>query len=348
MKKILYFFIILLSTGVFTACRKKNNTIPVLDQVRDSIYYYTKETYYWNDAIPDYNTFGPRNFSGSSDLNAVTNEVNALSQYKINPANGLPYEYNATYPGQAKYSFIDNGQTSTALGGSRADFGFAVTAKSNTDLRVRYVYPGSPAGLGNLHRGESIVKINGRTGLDIGINADYNFVINALGTSPINLTLRKADNSTYDVTITSVNYTANPVLTYKVFDQGGGKKVGYVVYNSFTAPANSQAKLDEAFNFFTANGITDLVVDLRYNGGGYVSMAEYLSNLIVPASKTGTLMYNTFFNSILTSGKAELLKNQVRKDANGSYNMAQIDFSPSAWAVNFSKKVRLMYRACFL
>ncbi|MES2275809.1 MAG: S41 family peptidase [Bacteroidota bacterium] len=345
MRKILYFVMILL-TGVFSAC-KKHKVDPdspdapgsTLDLIKDSIYLYTKEAYYWSDGIPDYATIKPRTINGSNDLAAVTAEVNLLSQFKINPATGQPYEYVSTAPGQAKYSFIDNGQTSAVLGGTKVDFGFAITAISSTDFRVRYVYAGSAAGNNGMHRGEMITAINGRTGLDLNVNADYSFVLNALGVSPINMTLKRGDNTTYSVTLTSASYTVNPVLLYKVFDQGGGKKVGYMVFNSFTAPANAQPKLDEAFASFTSAGITDLVVDLRYNGGGYVSTAESLSNMIVPTAKNGTLMYNTYFNSTLQSGQEQMLKHQFTRDAtNGLYNLAQVDYSVTNNAVKFSKK----------
>lgn len=349
MKKIVYFFTLALTTGILSACHKhKAEEATTADMVKDSIYLYTKECYYWNNGLPEYDAFGPRNASGSSDLDAFTQEVDALSQYKINPATNYPYEYVASNPGQAKYSFIDGGQTSTILGGTKTDFGFAVTALSNTDLRVRYVYPGSPAGLANMHRGEQITTINGHTGFDINNTADYNMVISALGTSPINLTLKRGDNTTYSVTVTSTSYTINPVITYKVFDQGGGKKVGYIVFNTFTSLANAQPKLDEAFNYFAANSVTDLVVDLRYNGGGYVNTSEYLANLIVPAANTNALMYNTYFNSILTSGKEVLLKNQARRDANNQpYTLADVDYSVAFNAVKFSKKGTLNVNRVF-
>lgn len=358
MKRNFYFFVFIAAIAI-SACKKKNSgDTPVvtgpdapgstLDKIKDSVFLYAKETYYWNDGLPDYATFQPRNISAGTDLAALGGEVDILSQYKINPANGLPYEYYAPAPGEAKYSFIDKGQTSTSLGGSKADFGFAITALTATDFRVRYVYAGSAAGTGNLHRGEQIVTVNGRSNLDLNLDADYNFLVSALGTSPIAMTLKKADNTTYNVTLTSAAYTVNPVLTYKVFNQGSGKKVGYIVFNSFTSLTNAQPKIDEAFSFFNTNGITDLVVDLRYNGGGYIETAEYLSNLIVPTAKNNTLMYNTYFNSILTSGKAELLKNQVYRSASGTlYNYAQINYTLAANAVTFSKKGTLNLNRVF-
>jgi C-terminal processing protease CtpA/Prc len=346
MKKIFYLSIILLNC-VLAACHKKPSDTPAvgpdapgtaLDLTKDSVYLYTKEDYYWADGLPDYSSFQPRNITGSTDLAALTTEVNYLSQYKINPATNLPYEYYSPSPGSAKYSFIDNGQTSTVLGGTKADFGFAITAISNTDLRVRYVYSGSAAGNANMHRGEKIITINGRSNLDISTSTDYNFVVAAISASPLTMTLQKADNSTYNVSLTSVSYTVNPVLLYKFFDQGNGKKVGYIVFNSFTAPANAQPQLDQAFNYFTSNGITDLVVDLRYNGGGYVSTSQYLANLIVPIAKNNTLMYNTYFNTTLASGQEQLLKKQFFRDGSGVlYNYGQVDYSVAGNAVNFTK-----------
>jgi len=358
MKRNFYFLILIVAVAA-GACKKKHSEdAPVvtgpdapgstLDKIKDSVFLYAKETYYWNDGLPDYASFMPRNISGNTDLTALSNEVDVLSQYKINPATGLAYEYYQPAPGEAKYSFIDNGQTSTTLGGSKADFGFAITALSNADFRVRYVYPVSPAANANVHRGEQIVTVNGRSNLDLNVTADYNFLVSALGTSPLIMTLKKADNTTYSVTLNSAAYTANPVLTYKVFDQGSGKKVGYFVFNTFTSMTNAQPKIDEAFNYFTTNNITDLVVDLRYNGGGYIETAEYLSNLIVPSAKNNTLMYNTYFNSILTSGQAQLLKNQVYRSSNGTlYNYAQIDYTVASNAVNFSKKGTLNLNRVF-
>ncbi|QKJ29085.1 hypothetical protein HQ865_04725 [Mucilaginibacter mali] len=347
MKRSFYFAVVLVA-GVLTACHHKKSDEGILDGptkegttldlVRDSVYLYTKEAYYWADAIPSYHDLQPRSINGSSDLAAVGAEVNILSQFKINPQTGQPYEYVANSGGQAKYSFIDNGQTSAALGGNKADFGFALTAISNTDIRVRYVYGGSAAGNNGVHRGDMLTTVNSRSNLDLSSNTDYNFIVNALGTSPLSMTLKRPDNSTYSVTLNSGSYTVNPVLLYKTFDLGSGKKVGYIVFNTFTAPANATPKLDEAFASFTSNGITDLVVDLRYNGGGYVSTSEYLANLIVPTAKNNTTMYNYYFNSTLQSGKAEVLKNQVARDANGLYNLAQVDYTVAGNAVNFSKK----------
>lgn len=355
MRKILY-LAILSAVVVFSSCKKSKTPTPddttigpsktgtTLDLIRDSIFLYAKEAYYWNDGLPDYATFKPRTFTGTDDISALQKEVDAISQYKINPNTGKPYEYYSASPGEAKYSFIDDGTVSSELNGINGDFGFAPIYNDNNDLRVRYVYPNSPADLAGIKRGYQITSINGRTALTYdgngGPGTNLNFVINAYANSnTINMVLKKPDATNITVTLNVATYTINPVIVHKVIDQGGGKKVGYIVFNSFTSQANAKPKIDEAFAEFSAQGITDLVVDLRYNGGGYVSTAEYLSNLIAPASKSGTLMYSSYFNSILTSGKASILKNQVRKDPDTGeiYNYSQFDYSVSGNAVNFTK-----------
>jgi carboxyl-terminal processing protease len=331
---------------ILASCSKKNdgsgNTPEVtgpskngsaLDLIRDSVYLYAREAYYWNDAIPKYADFKPRSFTGNNDLDALTKEVNAISQFKINPATGKAYEYDADAPGSAKYSFIDGGQTSMQLGGAQSSFGFAPLYEEEDDLRIRYVYAGSPAGLAGVKRGQRILAINDRTSLKYDASSGGNnlqFVINAYAYSNnIKMLLQRPDLTTFTVNLSSGGFTTNPVITYKVIDAGNGHKVGYFVFNSFTSPENATSKLNETFNYFAANGVTDLVVDFRYNGGGYVSTAEYLCDLIAPASKSNTLMYNTYFNDLLTNDKA----NYAQLPSLIRYNYSVADN-----AVKFSKK----------
>src|SRR5271154_3005186 len=102
MKKIFYFAVIL-SMGLITACKKGNNNNPVLtgpskvgttlQLIQDSVYLYAKEDYLWFDQLPTYAAFQPRSFTNPDDETALQNELNALSQYAINPATSQPYEY---------------------------------------------------------------------------------------------------------------------------------------------------------------------------------------------------------------------------------------------------------------
>jgi carboxyl-terminal processing protease len=357
MRKLLYLTLIL-SAGLLAACKKEKKTTvgtgpgapgSTLDLIKDSVYLYFKEENLWHSAAPDYATFNPRSFTGTNDISALQNELDKLSQYAINPATGNPYEYYASSPGYAKYSFIDDGTTTAALNGTKGDFGFSALYNLVSDLRVKYVYPGSPAALAGIRRGYEIMSINGSTSISYdggtGPGTNLAMVNNAIfNSSTISMTLKKYDGTILTVNNMSVaSYTVNPVLKETVYTTTNGHKVGYIVFNSFTSASNAKPQLDAAFNDFSSQGVTDLVVDLRYNGGGYVSTAEYLDNLIVPATKSGTLMYNTYYTDNMVKGTDPLLAHQWRKDPSSGtdYNYAQFDYSVAGNAVPFSKQLTL-------
>jgi hypothetical protein len=350
MRKLIYVLITVLVIAVVPSCKKDskknsgNNTDgpsktgTTMDLIKDSIYLYTKEDYLWHDAIPDYAAFNPRSFSGSDDLSALQKEVDALSQYKTNTTTGRPFEYYEPSPGEAKYSFVDDGSESSRLNAVTGDFGFGLVYISVDDLRIKYVYPNSPADQQGIKRGYKITRINDHSGSSLTYDngSNTNYVINAYSnSSTISMTLKRPDNTTFEANLNATTYTVQPVLTHKVITSGT-HKIGYIVFNSFTSPSTAQPGINAAFADFGA--ITDLVVDLRYNGGGYVSTAEYLDNLIVPSSKSGTLMYNTYYTDNLVNHKAPLLKNQVRSDGGGLYNLADQDYSVAANVTKFAKQ----------
>jgi carboxyl-terminal processing protease len=351
------FYPLILVCIIIASCSKDKKVSPdgpsktgsTLDLIKDSVFLYAQQTYYWNNTLPTYAAFKPRSFSGANDLDALQTEIDAMTQYSTNPETGKPYEYYTAAPGYAKYSFIDDGSVSGELNGIKGDFGFApvwIGDPDNTnDIRVKYVYPGSPADVKGLKRGYQITAINGRTGDGLkydgnGSGANVNFLVNAYANSSnITLTLKKPDGTSFDVSIATGTYNVNPVLTTKVVDAGGGKKVGYIVFNSFTSKENAKPKLDEAFATFAAQDITDLVVDLRYNGGGYVETAQYLSNLIAPASTAGQTMFSYYFTQKMADGQATLLKNQSRRDPDTKelYTLFDFDYTVAGNTIKFSR-----------
>lgn len=329
----------------FSACKKdpKSTPAPVTPPVtttatraeltKDSIFLYAKDTYYWNEPFPTYDAFKPRSYASNQ---AVLDAIIAL------PGTGKPVD---------KYSFLDNGSVSSQLGGVSGDYGFSVFyngARPSSDLRIKYVSPNSPAAGKGLKRGYRITKINGRTDLSTAVDANVSFVSDAVfgGNASVTLTVEKPGGATEEVVVARGTYANTPIFYTSVLTVGS-KKVGYIVFNSFTT--NSRDALTTKIAEFAAAGVTELVVDLRYNGGGSVATADVFTNLIAPVGLNGTTMYTTFWTKTMQDGKAGILSNQPLTDSkgklqpftggvNGVYaTYADIDYKPAANREVFAK-----------
>lgn len=317
---VLIFFIIVFLAASCKKDPKPSRTTPVVtppvstasraELTKDSIYLYAKETYYWNDQMPSYESFKPRNYASNS---ALLDAIRAL------PGTGKPFTTTATDPvPREKYSFLDDGSLSSELGGISGDFGFSVFYNTLEDLRIKYVSPGSPAASAGLKRGYKIVKLNNRTDLSGTVDANLSFVSNAVfgNGSSVSLTVVKPDASEQSLTISRGTYSNNPIFLSKIIERGG-KKIGYLVYNSFTT--NSKDALTTVIGDLYSKGATELIIDLRYNGGGSVSTADVLINLISPINIVPNqhVMYTTFWTKTMQDGNAKILANQPLLDENG-------------------------------
>jgi len=317
-------------SGLATSCKKSavspdggTATTPATpgtraELTRDSIYLYAQQTYFWNVGMPSYATFNPRQYA--------TNDA-VLAAIKALPSTG----------GKDKYSFIDDGTVASQLGGVSGDFGFSIFFNSANDLRIKYVYPSSPASAQGLKRGYQITKVNGNTNINTS-DASINAIVDAVfGTNPtVSLTVVKPDGSSQDVIITRGSYNINPVLYTNTFT-AGTKKVGYIVFNSFTT--NSTSLLDAAFTKFASDGISELIVDLRYNGGGSVATSEAFTNLVAPVAQNGKVMYTTYWTKTMQDKQATILTNQkfYQTGADGVkrlFSFFDYDYAPTATAGN--------------
>ena len=104
----------------------------------------------------------------------------------------------------------------------------------------------------------------------------------------------------WKVTMTAVNMYQDPVLSRKTFDVEG-KKVGYLCYNSFDLKSSSA--LPEAFSSFKEEGVSELIVDLRYNGGGYSFTETVLASLLAPGNvvSEGRVFQTEIYNDYLSA-----------------------------------------------
>ncbi|WP_299123670.1 S41 family peptidase [uncultured Winogradskyella sp.] len=104
--------------------------------------------------------------------------------------------------------------------------------------------------------------------------------------------------------LTKVTYTENPVHKVEVINLTPSIKIGYLMYNRFNSSFNSE--LNAAFGEFNAAGISDLVIDLRYNGGGSIQTAAYLGSMIT-GQFTGEVYSKTFYNEDLQNLNTDYL-----------------------------------------
>ena len=175
---------------------------------------------------------------------------------------------------------------------------YADASKEYVAIIINFTYPDSPAYEAGIKRGDVIVALND----EVLTPANYKTLINStiLGGGSAKLTF--ADGS--EKSLTAVQMYLNPVTCYKVIEKGG-RKIGYLHFASFTLDAAPD--LVNVFRDFTNSGITELVLDLRYNGGGYMTTSEVLSSLIAPPDyvEAGAIFQRDIYNSILTEAWGE-------------------------------------------
>lgn len=169
----------------------------------------------------------------------------------------------------------------SSVAGTSTTYGFEFLlyfydkSKSTVCAVVTLVYADSPAAKAGLKRGDCIVKIGGKE----MTTDNYSSVLNENFYVVSGTTLTMHGGST--VKMTPVEMYEDPVILYKTFDCQG-KKVGYLLYNAFTQA--SYLRLIEACRYFKGEGVTELVLDLRYNGGGYTLTEQALASMLAPES----------------------------------------------------------------
>jgi carboxyl-terminal processing protease len=178
-------------------------------------------------------------------------------------------------------------------------FGFSTRSElviggNAVQMHISQVFEASPAAAAGLQRGDMIVSIGGRAitnwwragelGIAFGpaeIGYETTVVYRHGGAEPV------------EVGLTKQLVTIPTVSTTRVYDVRG-VKVGYIFFRNFVQP--SMAALDEAFAQLRDAGVRELVLDLRYNGGGLVSVAQHLASLVGGARTEGLVLGEYAYN----------------------------------------------------
>lgn len=194
-------------------------------------------------------------------------------------------------PIDTRYSYITSAAANDAFYSDSQFIGYGFgNQTTTTEIRVLQVYDDSPASEAGLSRGDRITAVNGQSVEQMVANGTIG---SAFGLAEIGVATtidwetqagerRTARMVKRLVTIPTVSLT-------RVVDVDG-RRVGYLFFRNFVQP--SVAALNDAFAALKAAGANELVLDLRYNGGGLVDVAEHLASLIGGARTNGQVMIN--------------------------------------------------------
>jgi len=260
------------------------------------------QLYLWQANVPD---LADNRFATNTDFEIYLNQYSDPTNLFQNLL------YNPPAPGRASADVVDQfswivddyltleQQLSGTTKNSGVEYGLSLVSSGSNQVigYVRYIIPNSDAASKDIKRGEVFYAVNG-TSLNL---TNYRSL---LGSSDVNYTLNFAD-LTYDtnnnpiitpngknLALTKTNLAENPILIKKVITNGA-HKIGYLMYNGFYP--SYDLELNDAFAYFKSEAITDLVVDLRYNGGGSVLSSTRLASMIT-GQFTGQIFNELAYN----------------------------------------------------
>lgn len=269
--------------------------------------------YYWNNEI-------------SQDLNKLDPEKNSDP---ITTVEEIRY-HDGTNPID-KWTMLTNNmdEFTSSVQGVSTTYGYTpivyyITADSNDLIAVvAYVSKDSPAEKAGLKRGDIIYQIDGKT-LTVDNYMDLYYSSNiTLSFAKLNgLEVIPTDKK---VSMTAIEMYENPILCDTVYNFNG-KKVGYLAYSSFDL--ESIPELINICKDFKSEGIKELVLDLRYNGGGYVITENVLASMFAPQTNVTNKDifekedYNDFFTEYY---KQEGISTETRFETEYNYNYNDIN-----------------------
>lgn len=273
---------LVLTSALFTACKDDEGGGAEEDSnVNRWIEKTLREDYLWNAEIP---VAGKLNYSADPKVFYYS----LLSQKDGKTRNGSHYYY----------SYIEENKdyTGTRTSIDRDDtYGmefvvFAVTDSNRKPTgyywaRILYVLPNGPAQEAGLKRGDWLVGFDGRN--DNIKGSEYNRLIKG---GALQLTVSPNPNDTKKYRTVPLE-PSRGVIDHPLFAsttvEAGGRKIGYLIYNHFTTGPGDHTdrtydrEMEEMFRNFANQGVNEFVLDLRYNGGGYLSSANVLAALLV-------------------------------------------------------------------
>lgn len=278
-----FFALLSVITIVFTGCKKEvipppdDPIVTVEEQARDALYSTMNSWYLWYDLMPRVN------------VDDYTNPYDLLEAMR--------------YKELDRWSFVeDYDEFNAYYAGTFVGHGFRIGVDETGKARIVYIYAKSPLYSEGVRRGWIVKTINNYDIASILIAGDAAAYTAALGASSTTVTntfvFIKPDGTQKTVSSTKASFTVNSVLLYDTLHLKSGI-TGHLVFESFIEP--SEQELSTAFAYFKQANITDLILDLRYNGGGMLTIAQSLASYIVGNSQAGTPFVKMQYNALKQS-----------------------------------------------
>ncbi len=230
-----------------------------------AIYEQMEDIYLWNDSLPDIN---PSEYDTPEEF---------LAALRYQPLD--------------KWSFI---MTTTEFNeyfgaGEYLGHGFMITLDDDDNIRIGFVYKNTQSYREGIRRSWIIKKVN-------GTDATAENVSELLGSTEEAITntilFLDTEGNEQEISLTKETVEINTVLHSEIIEQGS-KKIGYMVFETFISTAIEE--LEAVFEEFKAESIDELIIDLRYNGGGMNTVAEYIGSWI-GGNRSNSVFYKLIHN----------------------------------------------------
>ncbi|WP_306567556.1 S41 family peptidase [Flavobacterium lindanitolerans] len=322
-----FIFAILLFIGIssFFACQDDLDDIEVPKELKinDFIWKGLNLYYYWQADVTD---LSDSRFANQGELNAYLNGFSSPED--------LFYSLLNNYPNTDRFSVIFSDYTvlEGVLSGNTAnngvDYQLLRKAEGSDEVFgwVRYIIPNSDASSKDIRRGDIFYAVNG-TPLNVNnyreLLAGQNYTLNLADYDSGNIT-----PNSRSVALTKTELAENPILINKVLTYDT-HKIGYLMYNGFYGEYDNN--LNTVFGQFRAEGVTDLVLDLRYNSGGAVKSATYLASMItgqfngqVFAKQQWNAKIEDYFNDNDPEQLINRFSNSIGGNAINSLNLTKV------------------------
>lgn len=268
---------------VLSACSSSNTEETQAEQDNLDLFTFLKSDYFWNDTLPD--------------------EINTAAW----PT--MPDAMEALKAPQDRFSFVmTNEEYADYVASVFFGYGFSHQINETRDgLLIRYVFDKGSAYQQGLRRGDVITEVAGTsiaTALAQNTELSELFGPNEDGYT-IDVTFYRPDNGNKVETKTQFSKSsivANTVMAAQVKDitiNSQASKLGYLVFDSFKE--SSEQELKDAFDMFDQQGVDNLILDLRYNSGGRISIAQQLSQQIAGRNVEDQIFVQYVHNELQSS-----------------------------------------------